>query len=76
MQSVDDDGEVALADFGAALGVALADVSIYWFTRTAGSSANLYYEAMHGKDWPRCPGGYAALVAGGGWLCRACPRGP
>jgi len=30
----------------------LTDVSIYWFTRTAGSSANLYYEAMHGKDWP------------------------
>jgi pimeloyl-ACP methyl ester carboxylesterase len=30
----------------------LTDVSVYWFTRTAGSSANLYYEAMHGKDWP------------------------
>ena len=30
----------------------LADISVYWFTRTAGSSANLYYESMHGKDWP------------------------
>jgi pimeloyl-ACP methyl ester carboxylesterase len=30
----------------------LTDVSLYWFTRTAGSSANLYYESMHGKDWP------------------------
>jgi pimeloyl-ACP methyl ester carboxylesterase len=30
----------------------LTDVSLYWFTRTAGSSANLYYEAMHGQDWP------------------------
>lgn len=25
----------------------LTDVSIYWFTRTAGSSANLYYETFH-----------------------------
>jgi pimeloyl-ACP methyl ester carboxylesterase len=25
----------------------LADVSIYWFTNTAGSSANLYYETYH-----------------------------
>ncbi len=30
----------------------LADVSVYWFTGTAGSAANLYYEAMHGGDWP------------------------
>jgi len=30
----------------------LADVSLYWFTKTAGSSANLYYETMHGSDWP------------------------
>jgi pimeloyl-ACP methyl ester carboxylesterase len=30
----------------------LTNVSLYWFTRTAGSAANLYYEAMHGHDWP------------------------
>jgi pimeloyl-ACP methyl ester carboxylesterase len=30
----------------------LADVSLYWFTQTAGSAANLYYESMHGSDWP------------------------
>jgi len=30
----------------------LADVSIYWFTGTAGSTANLYYESMHSGDWP------------------------
>jgi pimeloyl-ACP methyl ester carboxylesterase len=30
----------------------LADVSVYWFTRTAGSTANLYYESMHSGDWP------------------------
>jgi len=29
----------------------LADVSIYWFTGTAGSAANLYYEAMHADEW-------------------------
>ena len=30
----------------------LADVSMYWFTGTAGSTANLYYESMHSGDWP------------------------
>lgn len=30
----------------------LTDVSIYWFTSTAGSAANLYYENMHSGDWP------------------------
>jgi pimeloyl-ACP methyl ester carboxylesterase len=31
----------------------LADVSVYWFTRTAGSAANtIYYESMHSGDWP------------------------
>ncbi len=31
----------------------LTDVSIYWFTGTAGSSANVvYYEGMHSGDWP------------------------
>ena len=31
----------------------LTDVSIYWFTGTAGSAANVaYYEGMHSGDWP------------------------
>lgn len=30
----------------------LTDVSLYWFTGTAGSAANLYYESMHSSDWP------------------------
>jgi pimeloyl-ACP methyl ester carboxylesterase len=31
----------------------LTDVSIYWFTGTAGSSANtVYYEGMHSGEWP------------------------
>lgn len=30
----------------------LTNVSLYWFTGTAGSSANLYYESMHQHDWP------------------------
>ncbi|MBJ8345964.1 epoxide hydrolase family protein [Antrihabitans sp. YC2-6] len=30
----------------------LADVSIYWFTGTAVSSANMYYESTHGGAWP------------------------
>jgi pimeloyl-ACP methyl ester carboxylesterase len=31
----------------------LTDVSIYWFTGTAGSSADVvYYESMHSADWP------------------------
>jgi epoxide hydrolase len=30
----------------------LANVSLYWFTRAAGSAANFYYEQMHGHDWP------------------------
>ncbi|MCW4351770.1 epoxide hydrolase [Hoyosella sp. YIM 151337] len=30
----------------------LTNVSLYWFTGTAGSSANLYYESMHQHEWP------------------------
>jgi epoxide hydrolase len=30
----------------------LTDVSLYWFTQTAGSAANMYYELVHGHDWP------------------------
>jgi epoxide hydrolase len=44
----------------------LADVSIYWFTGTAGSSANVvYYESMHSGDWPtpsRVPTGVAVFA--------------
>jgi epoxide hydrolase len=30
----------------------LANVAVYWFTRTATSSANLYYETMHERTLP------------------------
>ena len=30
----------------------LTAVSLYWFTATAGSSANFSYEGMRGHDWP------------------------
>jgi len=34
----------------------LTNVSLYWFTRTAGSSANLYYETLHDPTaWARKP---------------------
>jgi pimeloyl-ACP methyl ester carboxylesterase len=29
----------------------LANVSLYWFTRSAGPSANLYWEDAHSPDW-------------------------
>jgi epoxide hydrolase len=34
----------------------LTDVMLYWFTRTAGSSARLYYENMHASNWGQQPG--------------------
>jgi pimeloyl-ACP methyl ester carboxylesterase len=44
----------------------LTDVSIYWFTGTAGSSANtVYYEGMHSGEWPtpsRVPTGVAVFA--------------
>jgi pimeloyl-ACP methyl ester carboxylesterase len=40
----------------------LADVSVYWFTGTAGSAANMYYETMHSGDWPT-PSGVPTGVA-------------
>jgi pimeloyl-ACP methyl ester carboxylesterase len=40
----------------------LANVSLYWFTGTAGSAANIYYESMHGHDWPT-PSGVPTGVA-------------
>ncbi|MBU2665015.1 epoxide hydrolase [Actinoplanes bogorensis] len=30
----------------------LTDVTLYWLTRTAGSTANMYYESMHSGNWP------------------------
>jgi len=41
----------------------LTDVSVYWFTGTAGSAANVaYYESMHSGDWP-VPSGVPTGVA-------------
>jgi pimeloyl-ACP methyl ester carboxylesterase len=40
----------------------LTDVSLYWFTGTAGSAANIYYESMHSGDWP-VPSGVPTGVA-------------
>jgi epoxide hydrolase len=34
----------------------LANVSVYWFTRTATSSANLYYETTHNRALPQRSG--------------------
>jgi epoxide hydrolase len=43
----------------------LTNVSVYWFTQTAGSAANMYYESVHGHDWPtrsQIPTGVAAFA--------------
>jgi pimeloyl-ACP methyl ester carboxylesterase len=42
--------------------VILTNVSLYWFTGTAGSAANVYYESMHSGDWP-VPSGVPTGVA-------------
>ncbi|MET3806147.1 pimeloyl-ACP methyl ester carboxylesterase [Nakamurella sp. UYEF19] len=42
--------------------VLLADVSLYWFTGTAGSSANLYYETVHQRQQAQ-PSGVPTGVA-------------
>jgi len=44
----------------------LANVSVYWFTRTATSSANLYYETAHARALPELspvPTGVAVFAA-------------
>jgi pimeloyl-ACP methyl ester carboxylesterase len=44
----------------------LANVSVYWFTRTATSSANLYYETKHAQTLPELssvPTGVAVFAA-------------
>jgi epoxide hydrolase len=33
----------------------LTDVMLYWLTGTAGSSADMYYENMHGSNWNQQP---------------------
>ena len=43
----------------------LTNVSLYWLPETATSSANLYYESAHSRDWPqpsRVPTGVAAFA--------------
>jgi epoxide hydrolase len=43
----------------------LTNVSLYWFTETATSSANLYYESAHNRDWSQpsqVPTGVAAFA--------------
>ena len=43
----------------------LTNVSLYWFTQTAGSAANMYYESVHGRDWPtpsQAPTGVAVFA--------------
>jgi epoxide hydrolase len=43
----------------------LTNVMLYWLTGTAGSAAQMYYETMHGADWPtpsRVPTGVAVFA--------------
>lgn len=56
--------DAALPEDAVSLDHLLANVSLYWFTVTAGSSANLYYESMHSGEWPTpsaVPTGVAAF---------------
>ena len=41
----------------------LTNVTLYWLTGTAGSSARLYYENMHTQSWGQDPGKTATGVA-------------
>jgi pimeloyl-ACP methyl ester carboxylesterase len=44
----------------------LTNVMLYWLTGTAGSAARIYYETMHGGEWPyrtEVPTGVAAFAA-------------
>ena len=34
----------------------LTNVMLYWLTRTAGSSANMYFENVHANSWGKQPG--------------------
>jgi epoxide hydrolase len=46
------DSARALPDHAVSRDRLLANVSVYWFTRTATSSANLYYETTHAQRLP------------------------
>ena len=41
----------------------LTNVMLYWLTKTAGSSAHMYYENMHANSWGKQPGKTATGVA-------------
>jgi len=41
----------------------LTDVMLYWLTKTAGSSAQTYYENMHASNWGQQPGATPTGVA-------------
>jgi epoxide hydrolase len=59
------DAEHELPQHAVAVDRILTNVSLYWFTETATSSANLYYESAHGGDWPQpsqVPTGVAAFA--------------
>jgi epoxide hydrolase len=49
------DPSAALPDDAVARDKLLTNVSLYWFTGTAGSSANLYYETLHDPDLKKRP---------------------
>ena len=36
--------------------ILLTNVMLYWLTKTAGSSAHMYYENMHANSWGKQPG--------------------
>lgn len=44
--------DAALPEDAVALDDLLTNVSLYWYTNSAGTSANLYYESMHVEEWP------------------------
>jgi pimeloyl-ACP methyl ester carboxylesterase len=49
-------GRAALPDDAVDVDQMLTNVSIYWFTRTAASTAHFLYDVAHSHDWP-APGG-------------------
>ncbi|MDJ0343583.1 epoxide hydrolase [Streptomyces sp. H10-C2] len=63
------DAEAALPEDAVGLDHLLTNISVYWFTGTAGSSANLYYESSHDatawtpKDRGTVPTGVAVALS-------------
>jgi pimeloyl-ACP methyl ester carboxylesterase len=61
------DPSSALPEDAVAVDKILTNVSLYWFTGTAGSAANLYYETLHDPDFkqrpPRSPVPTGVLVS-------------